>query len=89
MPDKLLPDCDNERKNMATKLDAGQKHLLRLVMKDADTDGWTPVSAQVFPLLSKAMPHDLVEMEAVGDEGRGRARLTDEGTNLIAAMAWL
>ena len=73
---------------MTTKLDAGQKHLLNLVVKGADSEGWAPVSAPVFPLIEK-MPRELVELEAVGDEGRGRARLTEAGANLMNAMAWL
>lgn len=73
---------------MATKLDAGQKHMLRLVMNGADSEGWAPVSKQVFPLVEK-LPSELVELEAVGDEGRGRVRLTTEGESLIAAMEWL
>lgn len=73
---------------MATKLDAGQKHLLRLVVEGADAEGWAPVSKPVFPLVEK-LPRELVELEQVGDEGRGRARLTEEGAGLMSAMAWL
>jgi len=74
---------------VATKLDAGQKHMLRLVTQGADAEGWAPVSAQVFPLIAKTMPAELVTLEAVGEEGRGRARLTEDGKNLMDAMAWL
>lgn len=63
--------------------------MLWLVMKGADADGWAPVSAQVFPLIADRVPTELVELEAVGDEGRGRARLTDAGVNLMDAMLWL
>lgn len=73
---------------MATKLDARQKHLLRLVVEGADVEGWAPVSKPVFPLVEK-LPSELVELKSVGDEGRGRARLTEEGAKLMAAMAWL
>ena len=70
---------------MATRLDAGQKHLLNLVVKGADKYGWVLVSAQVFPLMQK-IPRELVELESVGDEGRGQARLTEECAKLFA---WL
>lgn len=73
---------------MATKLDSGQKHLLRLIVEGADSEGWATVSKPVFPLVEK-LPSELVDLEAVGDEGRGRARLTTEGESLMAAMAWL
>lgn len=72
-----------------TKLDSGQKHFLRLIERDAGADGWCAVSKAVYPVVRKTMPPELVEHEAVGDEGRGRARLTDEGKSLLAAMAWL
>lgn len=68
------------------KLDSGKIHLLNLVVIGKGLDGWTPVSAPVFPLI-KNMPRELVELEAT--EVGGRARLTREGNNLIAAMEWL
>ena len=71
-----------------TKLDGGQKHLLRLVVEGAGADGWAPVSKPVFPLMEK-VPQALIELERVGDEGRGRVRLTTEGEGVINAMAWL
>ena len=74
--------------NETTKLDGRQKHLLRLVVQGAGADGWTPVSKPVFPLMEK-VPQALIELERVGDEGRGRARLTTEGESVINAMAWL
>ena len=73
---------------MTTKLSSGQKHLLKLVMDDADAEGWTPVSKPVFPLIEK-LPSELVNLESVGNEGKGRAKLTEEGVAVMAAMAWL
>ena len=74
---------------MTTKLDDGQKHFLRLIEKgQACPDGWAPVSKAVFPLVN-AMPTELVELHSVGDDGRGRARLTSEGQAILNAMAWL
>jgi hypothetical protein len=73
---------------MSERLDGGQKHLLRLVAQGVGVDGWTPVSAPVFPLMEK-VPQALIELERVGDEGRGRVRLTVEGQGIIDAMAWL
>ena len=72
----------------AIKLDSGQKNLLRLVVRDADAEGWAPVSKPVFPLLER-IPAALVELERVGEEGRGRVRLTQEGEKVVDAMAWL
>lgn len=73
---------------MARKLNSGEKHLLHLVARDADAQGWAPVSAAVFPLLKK-MPEALVALEQVGDQRCGRVRLTEEGRNVLNAMAWL
>lgn len=72
----------------AIKLDGGQKHLLRLVVQDADAEGWAKVSKQVFPLMEK-VPSALIDLEHVGEEGAGRVRLTDEGQKVLDAMAWL
>jgi len=71
---------------MAIKLNAGQKHLLRLIVKDADAEGWTRISKTVFPVLQE-MPSELIDLEWVNDEGR--ARLTPKGQSIIDAMAWL
>lgn len=70
------------------KLDDGQKHMLKLVARHT-VDGWTPVSAAVFPALVKRMPTELIELEKVGDNGRGRVRLTEHGQSVLDAMAWL
>ena len=72
----------------AIKLDGGQKNLLRLVVRGADAEGWAPVSKPVFPLMER-IPATLVELERVGEEGRGRVRLTQEGKKVVDAMAWL
>lgn len=77
------------------KLTAGEKHMLGLIRKDADAEGWAPVSKVVAPLFTDkkipcgVMPGALCEFERVGDEGQGRARLTTLGNNLLDAMAWL
>lgn len=73
---------------MIKKLTPGQRHLLRLIVEGADTEGWAPVSAQVFPL-ARDLPDELVCLESVGEEGAGRVRLTDMGNNLMMAMIWL
>jgi hypothetical protein len=75
--------------NEHAKLDAGQKHLLRLVRKGAEADGWAPVSATVYPHAKTALPHELATLEPVGEDGRGRARLTPAGEALLDAMEWL
>jgi len=74
---------------LPVKLDVGQKHLLRLIDKDAGADGWTPVSSVVYPLLETNLPKELIVLERVGTEGRGRAKLTQHGESIVEAMAWL
>lgn len=73
---------------MAEKLTQGQKHMLGLVAKGANAEGWAPVSASVMKII-RLVPSGLVTIEAVGDEGRGRAKLTVTGASLLAAMEWL
>ena len=58
------------------KLDAGDRHLLRLIRKDRDSHGWAKVSEAVFPFALK-LPTELVETR-VNENGRW-IRLTNEG----------
>jgi len=72
---------------MAVKLDYNQKYILRLIKKDADEEGWAPVSEVLFNVLSENLPQELAVFEK--SETGGRARLTQEGNNLLSAMEWL
>ncbi len=65
-----------------TKLDNGQRNLLRLTEKGAELDGWAPVSAVVLPLL-EGIPTDLIEIKRLSD-GRGVARLTNAGRTVLS-----
>lgn len=76
------------------KLTFGQKHILKLVKRDVEESGWTKVSPMVAVLFTDEknpgfMPRELCEFEFVGTEGWGRARLTQQGEELIRAMRWL
>jgi hypothetical protein len=77
------------------KLSPGHQNVLRLIRKGEGADGWAPVSKQVAPIFAEkeipggAVPAELCEFEYVGDDGRGRARLTDEGNAVLDAMGWL
>ena len=74
---------------MQVKLNAGQKHLLRLIAKEQNCPaGWAPVSAPVYPLVA-SLPAELVEHRAVGGEGQGDARLTERGLAVLDALGWL
>lgn len=76
-----------EEGNMKEKLDIQHKHILRLVHRDADANGWASVSNVLFPILSENMPPELVEFERTDDGGR--ARLTPDGEAIVMAMSWL
>ncbi len=58
-----------------------QKHLLKLAHQGRDSDGWSPVSSIVMPLLAD-LPSELVTVEKFED-GSGRAKLTDDGRAVI------
>lgn len=74
---------------MSKKLDAGQKHLLRLIDKGKKSlDGWCHVSSMIYPLLQNTMPTELVEHQPA-ENGTGLARLTEEGESLLRAMEWI
>ena len=67
---------------MTSKLDYGQLHILRLAQRDAGEDGWSPVSKTLWPHISRNLPDELLEKEAL-DDGRGRVRLTHDGAVVL------
>lgn len=72
------------------KLDANQKHMLKLIAKEQDCpEGWALVGKQIYPLLVEIIPPELAEHHPIGDEGCGQARLTAKGESIVAAMEWL
>ncbi len=62
------------------KLNISERHILRLVRKGQDFEGWAKVSAQVWPFV-KAMPRELVTAEKT--ETGGRAKLTVAGEVIL------
>jgi hypothetical protein len=70
-----------------THLDAGQRHLLSLIAKDAKTDGWAITSEVVYRYIATNMPKDLVECRE--EEDRTLVRLTDKGRSIVDAMSYL
>jgi len=58
------------------KLDMGQRHMLRLLKRDANIVGWVKISDVIFPYIEK-LPPELVE---VNDNV---ARLTPLGLIII------
>lgn len=69
------------------KLSIGHKHIMKLISRDKNNDGWTPVGDKLYPHLVKHMPKELVEFS--GSVGSYKDRLTDKGNNILEAMAWL
>ena len=72
---------------MKDKLEAQHKHIMRLIARDCDDDGWAVISEQLYLPLSENMPDELMTFEKL--EVGGRARLTEEGNNVLSAMDWL
>ena len=70
------------------KLDAGQKNLLRLCREEADAEGWAKMSEVVYLHFVKMIPAELVEIERIEGDG-GRVRLTEDGKQVLFAMAFL
>jgi len=64
-----------------------QKHILKLIAKDANSDGWASVSEQLYKVLSSNVPTELTTFERL--ESGGRARLTEEGQGVIRSLQWL
>jgi hypothetical protein len=69
------------------KLSIQQKHILKLISRDSNNEGWTSVSEALFPILSKNMPKELAIFEK--QEIGGRAKLTDNGSSVVYSMQWL
>lgn len=69
-----------------SRLQVQHKHIMRLIKRDCDLDGWATVSKVLYPMLKKNMPERLIEFD---DSDGLRAKLTDEGENVLAAMEWL
>lgn len=72
---------------MTKKLDGGEINFIGLIVKGRKDDGWTTVSKVLMPLTLK-LPSELVEAEYFGEEGKGRARLTEKGQQVYDAMPW-
>lgn len=66
--------------NKSELLDPGTKHILRLIQRDKDAEGWTKVSRTLWPWILK-LPIELVETQA-REEG-GVAKLTERGNIVI------
>lgn len=64
--------------DLTNKLSHGQKHLLRLMLKDKQPDGWAKVSTVIWPLIEN-LPRELVELHPDG----GFAKLTDAGETVV------
>ncbi len=62
-------------------IDQNSAHLLRLIRKDQDSEGWTKVSKVVMPFI-KECPEELREIIDQSDGG-GKARLTDKGNTIL------
>ena len=73
---------------MTEKLDMQHRHIMNLIERDRNEDGWAKVSKSLFKHLDENMPKELVIIEKTIDGG-GRIRLTEEGQNVLNAMKWL
>ena len=62
------------------QLSHGEKHLLRLIQKGTDADGWAKVSKHVWPLVEK-LPTQLCELRATEDGGF--IKLTHDGKTVL------
>jgi len=67
------------------KLEKRHKHILKLIAKDKLENGWTQASDVIYPYIKKDMPKELIEC----DDDTKMVRLTEEGKNILSAMAWL
>ena len=62
------------------RIDYKTRHLMTLIRKDANDDGWACVSDQLWPFL-EALPVELVDRKET--EMGGMVRLTDKGNTVL------
>jgi len=80
-----------EINEIAKKLTEGQKHIMRLVDRDKNEAGWTPVSAMLYYHIRGEFSTDILDMKEnkKGGGSGGFARLTEKGNSILAAMIYL
>lgn len=69
------------------KLTQRQLHLLNLIYRDRDINGWAKVSKVILPALQTGFPQDLIRLEPF-DDGSGRARLTETGLRVVEVQKY-
>lgn len=69
------------------KLNSGQIHILKLIVRDRDADRWAFISKTLYSAISTNLPHELVIFEEL--EVGGRAKLTEDGEKVVYALNWL
>lgn len=69
------------------KLDIQHKHIIKLISRDKQPDGWTKVSKFLYPHLVKNMPKELIILEKTNESWK--AKLTEKGECVLYAMDWL
>jgi len=72
---------------MIAKLNASQKHVLRIVHRDQDRDGNVRVHEQLYNALVMNIPKQLMTFTKLNMGGI--AKLTKEGRHVVEAMKWL
>lgn len=68
---------------MTTPLDSASRHLISLIRKGQDAEGWAKVSKLVLPLARESIPVELADIEGPFEDGSGRARLTEKGNAVL------
>ena len=69
------------------KLELEHKHILKLIARDRVDGEWADVSETLCKYIKANMPVELVTFEKL-DVG-GRIKLTEEGQQVVNALAWL
>ena len=66
-------------------LTPNQKHLLHLIAKDEDEEGWTNVSEMLWKFVSETVKglEELVELRRSGQNGGGQGRITPIGKSVM------
>lgn len=69
------------------KLNHGQIHIMKLLKRDCDKDGWTPIGDKLYPHIRQSIPPEFVIFK--NDDSRWFGKLTEKGNNFIEFLNYI
>lgn len=70
------------------KLSSNELHIMKLIKRDAEKDGWTVISTTLYKIVASSLPAELSEFKQ-NEDGSGYGRLTAEGLLVLETLEWV